>query len=116
MTSLCAVCAHFEEFLLRVSEGGRRSVAIEISCKQDGYLCTYFAVVFQISLTVNLHWEIKSEKVSYPNSIKKNPNWLMISESRPGSREESRLDVAFEFRDCKAKMKKKQQQPQNIVF
>lgn len=34
----------------------------------------------------------------------------MISESRPGSREEPRLDVAFGFRDCKANMKKTQTQ------
>lgn len=31
----------------------------------------------------------------------------MISESRPGLREDSHLDVALKFRDCKAKRKKK---------
>lgn len=46
-------------------------MAIEISCKQYGYLCTYFAAVFQITLTARLRWEIKSGEVSYPNSIKR---------------------------------------------
>lgn len=71
MTSLCAVCAHFEEFCFRVSEGARRSMVIEISFKQYGYLCTYFAAVFQITLTARLRWEIKSGEVSYPNLIKR---------------------------------------------
>lgn len=55
-----------------ISGGAGLSVAIEISCNQYRYLCTYFAAVFQISLTVKLHWEINSGKVSYPNLIKKN--------------------------------------------
>lgn len=70
MTTWCVVGALLEMSFL-VSEGARLSVAIGISGNQDGYLCTYFAAVFQITLTVKLHWEIKSGEVSYPNLIKK---------------------------------------------
>lgn len=40
-------------------------------------------------------------------SKKNNNNWLMISEARPGLREDSRVDVALKFTDSKAKRKKK---------
>lgn len=70
VTSWCVVCALLEISFL-VSQGARLSVVIGISCNQYGYLCTYFAAVFQITLTVKLHWEIKSGEVSYPNLIKK---------------------------------------------